>query len=326
MIFELQQRSEETRYLLEIIDHALLTSRSPSRLTTQLVTILEEQFDLAAAQILFRPDHPVATAFLWTSPSGVGIIPNELLDAEDIFSEDPFILDDPSGHLAHTLFGERAILLCSATVANLSCDGQALGLLCLGSQDPDRYRGGMRTDLIATLAEKISLGILNAWDHEKRVRDAMVTSVEGLYTEPFFLEFLQKKFDLSWRTQAALSLMALSWRTNPGRADPALEEVARLLIRNLRSSDVAAIGSSVKLWILLPHTSMKQAHVVAERLFDLADRTFKGELVLAAGITAFSRCAPVPWTLLDRARTALAQALTDDNPRIVAQPLEGLQE
>lgn len=322
MIFQLQQRSEEIRCLLEKIDRALLISRSPSRLITQLVTILEDEFELAAVQILFRPDHPVATAFLWSSLSAVGTIPEELLDAEDIFSEDPFVLDDPSGSLAHRLFGERAILLSSATVANLSCDGQLLGLLCLGSQDPDRYRGGMRTDLIATLAEKISLGILNAWDHEKRFRDAMVGSVEGLYTEAFFLEFLQKKFNLSWRTQAVFSLMALSWHTNPQRFQSPLEKVARLVTRNVRSSDLVAIGSTVKLWVLLPHTSMEQAHPIAERLRGLADHAFKGQVRLAAGITAFSRGAPVASTLLGQAHTALAQALTDVNPAIVARALD----
>ena len=326
MIFQLQQHSEEMRYLLERIDGVVLTSRSPAHLTTHIVTALEQEFDEAAVKILFRPDHPVASAFLWEAPSGVGIIPQDLLDSEILFPEEPFVLDDPAGELAQSLFGKDALSLSSAAVANLCCEGEELGLLCLGSQDPDRFWGGMYTDLIAALARKVALGILNACAHERRVREAIIGTVDGLYTEAFFLEVLQKEFHRSWRTHVPFSLMALSWHTDSPDSRGILDEVASLITRNMRSADFVAAGDSAILWILLPHTDPEEAHVAAERLCGLAAETFGAGLDLRIGITAFSSGASVATVLLDEARNALDQAMADDAPSIVVRSLEELEE
>lgn len=325
MIFQLQQQSEEMRYLLERIDRALLTSRSPVDLTKHIVAILEQEFEVAAARILVRPDHPVASAFLWEAPSGVGIIPQDLLDAEILIPEEPFVLDDPAGELAQSLFGEDALSLSSAAVANLGCDGEELGLLCLGSQDPDRYWGGMNTDLVAALARKLSLGLLNAWDHERGVREAIVGNVDGVYTEAFFREVLQKEFYGSWRTQMPFSLMALSWRTDSPAECTLADEIARFVTSNVRSADLVAAGDSVSLWVLLSHTPLETAQLIAERLSALAEETFEG-LELGIGITAFSRGVPVATVLLDEAWTALEQAMTGGAQRIAVRSLEELQK
>ncbi len=102
------------------------------------------------------------SAFPW------GIIPGHFLANESVTS-DPFILDDPSGDLAQTLFEEAAGVMGSAAVAYLCVDQQEVGPALLGSSDPRRYCGDMNTDLIAALAEKLALGIKNAWDHENAI-------------------------------------------------------------------------------------------------------------------------------------------------------------
>ncbi len=316
MIFQLHQRSEEIRSHLDHIDCLLLKSRTLEGLVQRLITALESEFDLTAARILFRQDHPVAEMFKWAAPRGTGITPPGFIERETLFPSDPFVLDDPNGDLSRSLFGEATPLLSSAVAANLCVDGNELGLLCLGSDDPNRYCGGMNTDLIASLADKIALGIQNAWDHESRARKSLMGCVEGIYCESFFREYLAKEFHRSWRSRNVFSLMALSWTSS--LTDQSFEEVAEQIRAQLRSSDVAAEDDSARLWILLPETDVNGASVVAERLSSVVEE-FDQEVVLHFGITAFSREATSVLTLLNRAQAALTEAVESRSSRIVVK-------
>ena len=317
MIFQLHQRSEEIRSHLDHIDRLLLKSRTLEGLVQRLIATLESEFDLTAARILFRQDHPVAEIFKWAAPIGTGITPPGFIERESLFPSGPFVLDDPNGDLSRSLFGEATPLLCSAVAANLCVDGNELGLLCLGSDDPNRYCGGMNTDLIASLADKIALGIQNAWDHESRARKSLVGCVDGIYCESFFREYLAKEFHRSWRSHNVFSLMALSWTSSP--TDRSFEEVAEQIRAQLRSSDVAAEDDSARLWILLPETDANGASVVAERLSRSVVEEFDQEVMLHFGITAFSREATSVPTLLNRAQAALTEAVESGSSSIVVK-------
>jgi len=317
MIFQLHQRSEEIRSHLDQVDRLLLKSRTLAGLAQRLIAALESEFDLKAARILLRQDHSVAEFLKWAAPGGTGIIPPEFIERESLFSSGPFVLDDPNGDLSRSLFGEATPLLSSAVAANLCVNGNELGLLCLGSDDPNRYCGGMNTDLIASLADKIALGIQNAWDHESRARDSLVGCVEGIYCESFFREYLAKEFHRSWRSLNVFSLMAISWTSSP--TDRSFEEVAEHIRAQLRSSDVVAEDDSARLWVLLPDTDVNGASVVAERLSRSVVEEFEQEVVLHFGITAFSRQATSVPTLLNRAQAALTEAVESGSSSIVVK-------
>jgi uncharacterized protein YigA (DUF484 family) len=317
MIFQLHQRSEEIRLHLEYIDRLLLNSRTVAGLAEHLIIALENNLDLVAARLLFRQDHPVTQIFKWAMPRSTGIIPSSFVEHESLFPSGPFVLDNPNGDLALSLFGEATPLLSSAIAANLSVDGEDLGLLCLGSDDPSRYCGGMNTDLIASLADKIALGIRNAWDHEKHSRESLLGSAQGVYSESFFREYLAKEFDRSWRKHNTFSLMALSWTSLS--EDTRVDEIARLISANIRSSDVAAEADSTCLWILLPETGLNGARLAAERLTSRIAEHFYQEVSLHCGITAFSKDATVMSVLMNRARAALEEAAQDESNSIVVK-------
>ncbi|MGB6067351.1 MAG: DUF484 family protein [Desulfomonilaceae bacterium] len=306
MIFQLHSRSEEIRTHLENIDRLLLGTRTVASLTEKLTAILESEFDLAAARILFRHDHPVTEVFQRTAPRGAGILPPYVLENESLIPGGPFVLDDPNGRLSAGLFGEAALPLSSAVAANLDVDGDDLGWLCLGSDDPNRYSGGMNMDLIATLADKVALGIQNAWDHENYARASLTGRVEGIYSESFFREYLTKEFNRSWRTRKVFSLMALSWSSSS--PDLSAGEVAEVIRAQIRSSDVAAEGDMVCLWILLPETDLDGARVVAERITRRVDDNLSQEIQLNFGMTCFSREVTAMPMLMDLAKTALGEA------------------
>jgi PleD family two-component response regulator len=177
----------------------------------------------------------------------------------------------------------------------------------------------MNTDLIAAMAEKISLGILNAWDHETHVRNTLAGPIDGLYTEPFFMEYVHKELNRAWRTQRPFSILAVSWQSLPGCDSPLREEVHEFFLDNLRSADLVALGQTVDLWIVLPETDQQTAQTVAQRLASLSEEYFSEEFHVCFGITTFSRHAAVAWVMLEQARNALSAARHNPGARIVTQ-------
>ncbi|MBI5569897.1 MAG: hypothetical protein HY914_08135 [Desulfomonile tiedjei] len=319
MVFQLQQRSEEIRAHFDRIDGILLSSRTVAALVERVVAYVENNMDLVTARLLFRAEHAIASAFRFETPRGMGMLPPTLLENESLKGGEPYVLDDPSGDLGQSIFGSVAGSLASAAVANLYTDAdEQLGLLCLGSDDPYRYCCGMNTDLIASLADRISLGITNAWDHETRTRRALLSRAEGVYSEAFFREYLRKEFNRSWRSFQPFALMALVWGpfTVAGDPDPCSSDDLLTLIRaSVRSADVVAEGETVDLWILLPDADIDGARSCAERIVAAAGEAFSHEPEIHIGITAFAREATAMPMLLNAAKSALSKALEqDDNP------------
>jgi hypothetical protein len=209
----------------------------------------------------------------------------------------------------------------SAAVAPLFADGEELGVLCLGSDDPLRYCGGMNTDLIASLATKIGLGIRNAWDHEKRGREAFTTEVEGVATESFFQLLLEREFDRAWRYRRPFSVMALRGVSLSSDPPPSVQDLGALLKKRIRSSDLMARDYEDTLWLLLPETTANFSVRMAERLGASLRAEFSDDMQLCAGITEFSAAAPVATILLTEARAALSQAADSPANPIVVRPV-----
>jgi|GEM_PF-915258 len=308
MIFGLLQRSEEIRSHLEKIDHILLDSRTVATLIRRVGRFLQDRLDLAAVRVLLREDHPITLALGCAPPPEIRAVSANFVESEGLSLGDPFVLNDPSGDLAGTLFGDAASRVCSAAVAALEVDGAELGLLCLGSDDPDRYCGDTNTELVASLAEKLSRGIKNAWDHESRACQALMGTVEGTYTEAVFLEFLRKEFNRAWRNHERFCIMALSCGAHANGEGDMPHGLAELLLKNVRSADTLGCAEQGKFWILLPDTDVCGAETLAWRLAGLTDHHYGNQVSLHVGITGFSRNATVVSSLIRNAIDALEEA------------------
>jgi uncharacterized protein YigA (DUF484 family) len=321
LLFQLHQRAEDVRNHIEAIDHLLLNSRTVAGLAREVARSLAQNLDLAAVRLLFRREHELHAPLLWDPPEGVGFLPSGFLENEGPTDTGPFILEDASGELAFQLFGNAAFTVCSAAVAPLCLDGREFGLLCLGSDDPLRYCGGMNTDVIASLAAKISLGLKNAADHEKRSFEALMGPVELVYSEVFFREALNREFDRAWRHRTAFSVMLIGWRGNAEQGSGPEEcDVMTLLRRNIRSSDIVAEADGPSLWVLAPETNEPGARCLAERLIEEALKAFGDKLTLFCGVAEFSRLAATPSDITARARLALTAAEFGDT-RVVTLPV-----
>jgi len=313
-ILSLHQRSEEIRACLETIDGILLKSRTVAGVIELVTAVLEKALDLIAVRILIRADHPMSALFTLSLPKGCGLIAGDVCGKESS-SVDPFVLNDATGNLCRALLGEAATHVGSAVVGPLWLDNEELGLLCLASADGQRYVHDMDTSMVAELAKKIALGLMNAFEHENASRRMLRTGSGELFNEAFFLEYVTKEFNRAWRNPRPFSIMALSWSgTQPGH--PSEEKVAAFLAGNIRSADVAAQGDAVRCWILLPDTDVSGAQHLASRLVDQATETFGTDLDLRAGITEFTTNAAVMPMLLDRAQFALARAEASEYDRI----------
>jgi uncharacterized protein YigA (DUF484 family) len=321
MIFQLHQRSEAVRRTLGQIDRILLTSRTVPGLVERVASTLEEDLELTAVRLLFREDHPMVSAFDFDVPKSMGIIPQPLMENESLFHSEPYVLDHPAGDLGHSLFGDAADQVASAAVANLCTDKEELGLLCLGSGDPQRYCGGMNMELIASLAEKVSLGLQNTWDHEIRARQALIGELDGVYTEAFLKEYLRKEFNRSWRTFRPFALMALSWGFSYAVGAERVQDLMSLVKANVRGADLVAEGEAVDLWVLLPDTDLDGARTAAQRIVTLAGDGAATAIRVYVGITAFSRDAVTPHKMLSQARQALIDAMESHDGTIAAQPV-----
>ena len=177
----------------------------------------------------------------------------------------------------------------------------------------------MDTQLIASLVDKISLGIMNAWDHETRVRNTVRVHRDGVYTDLFFQEYLSKEFNRAWRSRAPFSLMHLSWKYSGCSEPPAPSELAQLIARALRSADLVALGDGPRLWVLLPDIHVSTAQLVAQRICNLSHDHFHDALIVHIGLTQFSRNATAPSLLRCLARDALNQAAHSHTHSIVVK-------
>jgi len=113
--------------------------------------------------------------------------------------------------------------------------------------------------------------------------------------------------------------MALSWKCHAGEDLHPTIEVLGLVRRKLRACDLAAHDDGDTVWVLLPETAAAAARIAAQRLVAIAAESFFGEITLHAGITEFSRTAPVASLLINKARVAMEEAMESTNSRIVVK-------
>jgi uncharacterized protein YigA (DUF484 family)/GGDEF domain-containing protein len=308
-IVRAQNRLEQIRSSLEEVSHIALACRTVAGFIESVTRHLESSLDLVAVKILLVSDQDISETFRCSAPYGGGIASCDL----GTFRQDsPFFLDSESDAL-HAFFGDATGIVASAAISHLMDGQRPFGVLCLGSGDPQRYANVKSTVLIQALTEKISLGLLNALDHENAGRSLWLTNAKGsLYNEIFFREYLQKEFNRSCRSGKPFTLMAVSWRNSDDGAFSA-EELMDLFRRNARAGDVAGEGESVGLWLLLPETESAVGKKVAERLLSLCNVVFP-ETVVNFGITEFSKTAAATSVLLNRAKEALEEAVEGNLP------------
>ncbi len=303
MVFRLHQRSEEIRALLQDVDDIILTARVVGDLADNLMAALKNHLAVPSVRILFKEGSAAALLARAGQLGRDHILSAECFDTMGLSQAGCFILDEPEGQLGQALFGDQGPPVRSAIAALLASDGEEMGLLALGSDDPGRYCGGTNAELVGCLARKISLGLANAVDHEKRLARALRGPADGLYSPSFFHEYLHKEFQRAWRYHSVFAIGAVTWQV-AGAWGPSSHELAELLTTHLRCSDIAAEDGDHGYWILMPDTPIDRAVTALRRLAHWTEERFGEGAVLYAGVAEFSRAALVPSTIAETALQA----------------------
>ena len=181
------------------------------------------------------------------------------------------------------------------------------------SDDPSRFAGGMNTEAVAFLAEIVSLGILNAWEHEKRDRAALTGCVDGFCSEVAFQQLLTIEFARAHRYGRPFTIAAVSWDDPEAQEDRSMGHVIQLLRTHTRSSDVVAVGDNITVWFLLPESGAREALNLVQRLCAASKDLSTGTMMLHAGITQFTADVAAPADLARECRLALQDARQHDH-------------
>ncbi len=211
----------------------------------------------------------------------------------------------------------------SAALLPLIRQGLLIGSLHFGSRDPERYDSSSGTKFLDRLAAIAAISIESMLNRERLRRAGMTDGLTGVHNRRYFDHRSLIEFSQAVRHRYPLACLFLDIdhfkAINDGHGHPAGDEVLRqvggLILRTLRTGDLAARYGGEEFIVLLPRTDRDGAREVAERIrLQVQDAPFitpeggtlratvsVGLAMLPAGATNFA-------TLLDLADRALYAA------------------
>ncbi len=197
-------------------------------------------------------------------PGGVG------LSGWVAMSGSQLVVDDVSQDLRYYSADPR---IRSELVVPLIAEGKVVGVFNVGSARLAAF-GPRDLHLLATLASYAVIAIQNARLYEQARRLAVTDGLTELYNHRYFYEALERLFERSRRDVQPLALIMLEidrfkhYNDTYGHkfGDHALREVAGLLRRGSRPSDIVARYGGDEFMVVLPGATKSAAMETAERL------------------------------------------------------------
>lgn len=256
--------------LLEAVDLGSLLQR--------LTAELGETFEVAAVRlILADPEHRLAGLL-----SDLGLNPRQFPELK--------LCDDAArscGPLAHEtapwlgpwqqqrhgkLLPQQGIR--SLAYLPLSRGSEVRGALVLGSTDPQRFTAAHATDFLSRFAVIAALCLENGINRERLRLSGLTDALTGLYNRRYLEMRLHAEVARARRHEQPLSCLFLDAdhfkRINDSHGhaagDAALASLATTVRRQLRAGDLATRYGGEEVAVLLPHTGLRDAALLAERI------------------------------------------------------------
>jgi diguanylate cyclase (GGDEF)-like protein len=181
--------------------------------------------------------------------------------------------------------------------------------------------------LLDMIAPQMALALDRAEWHQKATQFQLLSITDpltGLLNRRYLEERLSEELERSKRHKFPMSFMMVdiddfkNYNDTHGHqaGDLALEMTAQCLKSALRSADVASRYGGEEFSILLPQTSLSEAHVIAERIRRRVERTHfphgktqpLGAVTVSIGISAFGEGLDTPASIIYAADQALYTA------------------
>lgn len=284
------------RHMVEI-ERVLFRTREFDRLASELLKEIQARFDVdAVALVITHPD--VVDRFFPQLLNGGGCRSLRIDDDTCILA----LTDHPTRRelvekvTEPVLFqGEeelRALLaqlpslsegfspIGSAALVPLTIHNLSYGFLLLACADPDHYRPGDGTELLAQMGVKIALCMDNCLAYE-RVKDLSDRDAPtGLLNFFQIHNVLEREFRRARRLGKALSVLAVDLEfvdeaaEHEDMVEPVLRHVGELLRKTFPDGD-GFIGryGSVEFLVVCPYADEKEARILASNLHDLIRRS-----------------------------------------------------
>jgi two-component system, cell cycle response regulator len=321
----------------DALERRLIAVSSMEELVNLLLVDCREDFGLDAAELwLLDPDEELRRAL----PALPMIKAPRLLDGhgplKDLFGAartTRLVGPGPDQALLLKAFGDDATMR-SAALLPLIRQGLLIGSLHFGSRDPERYDVASGTKFLDRLAAIAAISIESMLNRERLRRAGMTDGLTGVHNRRYFDHRSLIEFSQAVRHRYPLACLfldidhfkAINDRHGHPAGDEVLRQVGGLILRSLRTGDLAARYGGEEFVVLLPRTDLTGACEVAERIRLMVQEapfvTPEGGTVsatLSAGLAMLSPGATSFADLLSAADKALYEAKRGGRNRTVAE-------
>lgn len=320
----------------DALERRLVAVGSMEELVNLLLVDCRADFNLDAAELwLLDPDDELRRSL----PSLPMVRAPQLLDShaplKDLFGAARTTRLVGPGHdeiLLRKAFDPHSAVR-SAALLPLIRQGLLIGSLHFGSLDPGRYDAAAGTKFLDRLAAIAAIAIESMLNRERLRRAGMTDGLTGVHNRRYFDHRCLIEFSQAVRHRYPLACLFLDIdhfkAINDGHGHPAGDEVLRqvggLILRSLRTGDLAARYGGEEFVVLLPRTDLAGAREVAERIRQMVQEapfiTPEGGTVgatLSAGLAMLAPGATSFAELLSAADRALYEAKRGGRNRTVA--------
>jgi len=249
-------------------------------LLTAIFSEYRQEFRLdALTLLLIDPEYEIRRVMEnlgITTSTHPGLLFVDDADALDDYFNEHFHprLGSCSENCYHFLFPNAGEMPSSTALFPLVRQGKLIGSLNIGSGEAQRYVQGVATDFLERLSAIIAVCLENAINNEKLKLLGLLDPLTGVHNRRYFDERLVEETDRCLREDSALSCLFLDidhfkhFNDNHGHhiGDLVLRDVATLIKRQMRSSDVMARLGGEEFATLLVRTDKQEAMEIAERI------------------------------------------------------------
>ncbi len=194
---------------------------------------------------------------------------------------EPLITSEPEYQLRRLFAKPERDEILSAAFIPLICRGRSIGLLNMGSPDPEKFIPGTATNAVESLGRKLAIVIENSLLTARLQSLTRVDRLTGLFNQRTLDEILPIEFSRAERYHQPLSLLKIAFENfnevaaNHGReaTDLIAAQIGRIMKNNLRRHDIAFYCGNNNFYAILPSTGYDQGLKVIDKLIRIGSET-----------------------------------------------------
>ncbi len=280
--FVAQARENETKLQrFKEYELALISATSIAELIHLVLNVYPETFHLdCTSLILLDPEYELVR-MMESGGTMLEEVPNLLIETEPATLQAYFPtsllprIGPESGSIGELhLFPPQPKPVRSHACLPLHSDEQLVGILNLGSYDPQRFLPGSGTDFLERLAAIVAICLDNCANHQRVKQLGLTDPLTQVNNRRYFDQRLSEEAGRVQRYQQPLSCMFLDVdhfkRINDTRGhqagDRVLQQIAKLIGKQLRHSDILSRYGGEEFVVLLPNTPQEDSEEIAERI------------------------------------------------------------